>query len=209
MNPLNPRAHPSQQDLALCAGGELPRYRQWIVRYHLRQCARCEEDVQQFERVCAAIKRAPEAEGVAGIKAVGNWAALEREMIGNINVGVAAANCIENVRHRPRYAWRGFAAASALSAVFALGWFLNVPQHDTARILYTLRNAFSRPRIASSIVLQSTPRGICVRSQGATLTLFHPGTTNATVSLTGDSSVGVRYVDDETGQVTITNVYGE
>jgi hypothetical protein len=209
MNPLNPNAHPLQQDLVLHAGGELPRYRQWMVRYHLRQCARCEESVQQFERVSAAIKRAPDAEAIAGIKAVGNWAALEREMIGNINVGVAAANCIENVRRRRRYTWRGFAAASALVAVLALGWFLNVQQQDTARILSTLRGAFGRPRIASSIILQSTPRGICVRSQGAALTLFHPGTVNATASLTGDSSVGVRYVDDETGQVTITNVYGE
>ena len=67
MNPLHLNAHPSQQDLALCAGGELPPYRRWIVRYHLHRCVRCEESVQQFESVSAEIKRAPEAEAVAGV----------------------------------------------------------------------------------------------------------------------------------------------
>ena len=56
-------------------------------------------------------------------------------------------------------------------------------------------------------VVQTTPHGIAVRSQGATLTLLSPS--SATVSFSGASAVGARYIDDETGQITITNVYGQ
>jgi len=55
--------------------------------------------------------------------------------------------------------------------------------------------------------VRTTPQGIAVRSQGATLTLLNPS--SATVSLSGASAVGARYIDDETGQITITNVYGQ
>jgi hypothetical protein len=41
------------------------------------------------------------------------------------------------------------------------------------------------------------------------LTLLHPGATDVTVSVNGAGSVGARYVDDETGQVTIASVYGQ
>jgi len=50
---------------------------------------------------------------------------------------------------------------------------------------------------------------ISVHAQGATLTLLNPGATPVTVSLSGSSAVTASYVDDATGQVTITNVYGQ
>jgi hypothetical protein len=56
-------------------------------------------------------------------------------------------------------------------------------------------------------VLQSTPGGIAVRTQGATLTILHPN--SAVISLSGTSGVSARYFDEETGQVTITKVYGQ
>jgi hypothetical protein len=56
-------------------------------------------------------------------------------------------------------------------------------------------------------VLRSTPEGIAVRTQGATLTILHPR--SAVVSLSGSSAVAARYVDEDTGQVTIANVYGQ
>jgi hypothetical protein len=56
-------------------------------------------------------------------------------------------------------------------------------------------------------VLRSTPGGIVVRSQGGTLTILHPN--SAVVSLSGTAGVSARYIDEETGQVTITKVYGQ
>jgi len=56
-------------------------------------------------------------------------------------------------------------------------------------------------------VLRTTPDGITVRTESATLTIMHPP--SAVLSLSGASSVAARYVDEQTGQVTITKVYGQ
>jgi hypothetical protein len=63
-----------------------------------------------------------------------------------------------------------------------------------------------RPQIAGT-QLKTTPDGIAVRAQGATLTILHPA--SAVVSVSGPSSMSARYVDEETGQVTITKVYAQ
>jgi hypothetical protein len=62
------------------------------------------------------------------------------------------------------------------------------------------------PQLSTSVV-STTPEGIAVRAQGATLTILHPP--SAIVTLAGSSSLGARFVDEQTGQVTITNVYGQ
>jgi hypothetical protein len=71
------------------------------------------------------------------------------------------------------------------------------------------RAAVTRSHPANGIILETNPHGVSVRFQGASLTLLHPASARATASFTSSSSVGVRYVDDETGQVTIANVYGQ
>jgi hypothetical protein len=55
--------------------------------------------------------------------------------------------------------------------------------------------------------LKNTPDGIAVRTQGATLTIMHPR--SAVVLVSGPSSMSARYVDEDTGQVTITKVYAQ
>ena len=130
-------------------------------------------------------------------------------MTGNINVGVAAGRCIEKVGvHRLR-GWRGPLVIAGLSVVFIAGWFLNMPHRDTAQILSAFHSAWSGAQTRNGTIVQTTATGIAVRTQGAMLTLLHPGATDVTVSVSGTASVGARYVDDETGQVTITNVYGQ
>ncbi len=111
-------------------------------------------------------------------------------------------------RHRLR-SLRFTALAFVLTVVFVAGWLLNIPSEDSSRIVHALRSAWAGPQVAAGIILQTTPHGVSVRSQGASLTVLHPAAANVTASFTGGSSVAVRYVDDETGQVTITNVYGE
>jgi hypothetical protein len=84
----------------------------------------------------------------------------------------------------------------------------HIPSEQTQHLLATLRSVtgFERP-IPAGTVLRSTPEGIAVRTQGATLTILHPR--SAVVSLSGNSAVSARYVDEDTGQVTIANVYGQ
>ncbi len=201
--------HPSLEDLALLVGGEMPYVRRWQVEDHVHHCARCEHELEQFQAAHAELRRLAEAEMLTGYEAIGDWSRLEREMAGNISVGVAAGRAIGKVGHHRLHSWRVAALAGILAVVFAAGWMLNVPGEDAGRILGAFRTVWSGPRVAAGIILTTTPHGVSVRSQGAMLTVLHPASANVTASFTSNSSVAMRYVDDETGQVTIANVYGE
>jgi hypothetical protein len=201
--------HPSIEDLALFSRGDLNRIAGWRTARHVRHCAKCEDLCGRFRAAVEEVQRRASQQSLTGFEASANWGRLEREMVGNIKVGLAAAACIEHVPHRTFHGWRGAAAVAGLSLVFVTGWWMNVPRRDTEKVVTAIRTAFTPPQSASGTILQTTSDGIAVRSQGAMLTLLHPSASDVTVSVNGTSSVGARYVDDETGQITITNVYAQ
>ena len=199
--------HPSLEALALYSSSDLPFLTRWEVRRHVNRCALCEQQVLQFRSAKAELKREAASETLTGFEAIADWSRLEREMLGNIAVGLAAARCIDNVGRKRAFFSRS-ALVSALIALFVIGWMTHIPQDERNHLAQVFERwlGFSHPAIAGT-VLQSTPDGIAVRAQGATLTILHPR--SAVVSLSGTSAVAARYVDEETGQVTITNVYGQ
>jgi hypothetical protein len=200
-------SHPSAETLALHSSGDLPLIAGWRVRYHAARCPACARQIALFQSATAELKREAGAETLTGFEAIADWPSLEREMLGNIGVGVDAARCIEGVGKRRSWAVR-FALAAGLVLLFAAGWMTHIPSEQTQHLLATLRNftGFERPAPIGT-VLRSTPDGIAVRTQGATLTILHPR--SAVVSLSGSSAVAARYLDEDTGQVTIANVYGQ
>ena len=200
-------SHPSLETLALHSAGDLPLVAGWRARYHVAHCDECERHVHLFQSTTAELKREASSETLTGFEAIADWPSLEREMLGNIGVGVDAARCIEGVGKRSSWAVR-LAVATGLFLLFAAGWVTHIPSEQTQHLLATLRTftGFDRPA-PSGTVLRSTPEGIAVRTQGATLTILHPR--SAVVSLSGNSAVAARYLDEDTGQVTITNVYGQ
>jgi hypothetical protein len=127
-------------------------------------------------------------------------------MIGNIAVGVAAARCVDHVgQGRKILAWA--AAVAGLLLLFAAGWATHIPREQTEHIFAALHNWAARAPQATGTVLRSSPDGVAVRAQGSTLTLMHPR--SAVVSVSSTSGMEARYVDTETGQVTITSVYAQ
>jgi hypothetical protein len=209
MNRTTSGIHPSSEELALFSREELPFARRWQVKAHVHRCPVCEGEVEQFHAVVAALQEQAAAETLTDLKGAGDWSRLQREMVGNIKVGIAAAQCIEKRPGRRLRLWHLGALAATLSFVFVTGWLVNIPREETDRIVGAFRSGLSSAQTGTRIVLQTTPHGVSIRSQGATLTLLHPESVSATPSLAGNASVGVRYVDEETGQVTITNVYGQ
>ncbi len=204
---MEPVSHPSIDNLALYSAGDLPLVAGWRVRYHVAHCAECERQVLLFRAAATELKREASTETLTGFEAIADWPSLEREMMGNIGVGVDAARCIEGVGKRRSLVMR-FALLAALVALFVAGWITHIPSEQTQHLFATLRSftGFERP-VPAGTVLRSTPEGLAVRTQGATLTILHPR--SAVVSLSGSSAVAARYVDEDTGQVTIANVYGQ
>ncbi len=195
--------HPDSKSLALYSTGDLPWTSQLRIRHHVSRCAECESQVSRFRSSIVELRRQAAIETLPGF----DWSRVEREMLGNIAVGVAAARCIDNVGHR-RFFSHGFLLVAGLMVLFVIGWFTHIPREQNAHLMASLRRAIGgNVPAASATVLQTTPEGIAVRNQGGTLTLLHPG--SAIVSLSGDSTVTARYVDENTGQVTIAKVYGE
>lgn len=200
-------AHPRLETLALYSRGELPWRLRWRTGSHVKHCADCEQHVLLIRSSIEELKREAEAQTLTGFEAIADWARLEREMLGNIAVGVAAGRCVEKAG-RKRALLSKSALATALLALFVAGWLMRIPREQTEHWAVSLTQWMgAQRRQVADTVIQTTPDGIAVRAQGATLTIMHPR--SARVSLSGSSAVEARYVDTETGEVTITNVYGQ
>ena len=177
------------------------------IRQHLTVCSRCEQQVAAIRAGTVELRREAETETLTSFEAIADWNRLEREMVGNIAVGLAAARCIHHVKKRGKMLVSASVAAG-LTVLFALGWSTHIPREQTERIFRSIRGLAGNdlPQV-NGIVLRSLPEGVAVRSQGSMLTILHPRW--ARVAVTGNSGVEARFIDEETGQVTITSVYGQ
>jgi hypothetical protein len=204
------QVHPGAEQLALYSRNDLPWYKVWSMRRHLANCAACRSELSEARSSTSVLRRHAAAATLSSSEAIADWAMLEREMLANIKVGLDAARCIGPARHASMPKIRMALGACTLLALAALGWWMNVPREDTGRLEAALRRiAGFAPAPEPGSVVETSLMGISVRAQGATLTLLNPAATPVTVSLSGSSAVTASYVDDATGQVTITNVYGQ
>lgn len=203
----NTISHPAPEALALYLSGDLAFIPRLRLKAHLLECAACDQQLALFAQSLTELKREAASETLTAFEAIADWSSLEREMLGNIVVGVAAARCIENVGRKRAWIPR-LAVVGGLTSFFVGGWVSHIPREQTAHLASSLSRMVGigqTPRLGD--VVQTTPTGIAVRSEGVTLTILHPP--SAVVAVSGNSSVEARYVDEDTGQLTITNVYGQ
>jgi hypothetical protein len=200
--------HPQADALALYASGDVPWSVRWRIKRHVSNCASCAQQVESVRAAKAELKREAETQTLTGFEAIADWSRLEREMIGNIAVGVAAARCVDHVG-RGRTILLRAALVFALAALVIVGWITHLPREQTENLVGSFQRwaGLEKAGIVSGVVLGSSPRGVVVRAQGSTLTMMHPR--SAVISVSGSSAVEARYVDEETGQVTITSVYAQ
>jgi hypothetical protein len=199
--------HPSVPILALFSTGDLPWKTMWRLKRHVNRCEQCEQQVAEYRAAKVELRREAQTETLTAFEAITDWSVLEREMLGNIAVGVAAARCIEKVRRGRSWLIKASLAA-AVTTLFVAGWITHIPREQTEHLAASLRQiiGLDRPAYAGT-QLKNTPDGIAVRTQGATLTIMHPR--SAVVLVSGPTSMSARYVDEDTGQVTITKVYAQ
>jgi len=206
LSATQPGQHPTHRSLALYLGGDLPWLAKTKLRVHVRSCPRCQQYVGSLEEAQGELRREAEAQTLTGFEAIADWSRLEREMMGNIGVGVAAARCVDHVGHgRKLLTWT--AAVVGLILLFIAGWVTHIPREQTQHIFTAFQQWSGRAPQISGTVLRSSPDGVAVRAQGSTLTLMHPR--SAVISVSSTSGMEARYVDSETGQVTITSVYAQ
>ena len=210
MTSLITSVHPDALLLALYSRKDLPWRKRWSISRHVAVCESCASHLDELRSATSLLRRDAASATLSSFEAIADWPALEREMLANVKVGLDAARCIGPGRRAGSHRLRIALAVCGLFLFSAVGWWMNVPREQTDHLAASLRRIAGMPPIPQpGSVVQTSPFGISVRAQGATLTLLNPAATPVTVSLSGSSAVAASYVDDETGQVTITNVYGQ
>lgn len=189
------RKHPSPEQLALHAGGDLPAAGRLRVAWHLSRCPACAAEVRRLAesrgRLRAEAERLPE-----GL----DWAPLAREMRANIRLGLAADEAVKRSVPAPAGAgWRLAVVVSSMAFVAAAGWLLRAPQPQMTLPETALTES-------AQVVLDAQPDGLAVRQRGAELTLIGPARQPLTTTVSWDGSARARFLDAETGQVTLYDV---
>ena len=185
--------HPSQEVLALHAGGDLGWLARWKTARHLAGCQLCAGEVSAFVELRDML---PELKQIPEVP----WNRIAADMRGNIRVGLAAGECVRPSRQAERDTplFSGARATLALASVLALmvtGLVLEGPTPRMAK--------------ANEPMVQATVNGIQSRSGDQTFGLTHSGASSVTYTVGAQGTLGARYTDPETGNVTMTKVYVE
>lgn len=188
--------HPIPSTLALYAGQDLGGFARWRTERHLVRCGQCRGEVQAFaaaHRDLVALNELPAL----------SWNRLSGEMKANIRLGVAAGECVRGAPSAAVLGWFGImsatrtmAACAGLMALVAAGLFLERPRPAAV------------PAMAGQIaVLRATAGGIELNQGGQTLSLLHVRSADVTYFAGAQGSMRAGYVDSDTGNVTINNLY--
>jgi hypothetical protein len=190
--------HPDQAVLALHAGGDLGFFARWRLERHLTGCDRCRDEVDAFVATREIIPDLAEIPEVP-------WNRLAAEMKANIRLGLEAGECVRagDVPLRQTPLFTGMRAAVALASVVALlvtGIVLERPAPNPLTA------------IADDItIMQATDNGIQFRRGAQSFRLINPERLDpqqgVTYSTNVQGSVGARYLDLESGNVTINRVH--
>lgn len=182
--------HPNQAALSLYAGGDLGFFAHWRVERHLAKCEGCGEEVAAFQAMREIVTDLSEIPEVP-------WNRLAAEMKANIRLGLAAGECVRvgetPLRERPLFT--GVRAAVALASIITLA------------VTGLMLEPHARLNQDQHTVAQGIHDGIEVGEGDRAFRLMNAGATNVTLSAGADCSLGARYVDPNTGQVTKNKVY--
>jgi hypothetical protein len=192
--------HRTDNELALYAGGELDRWTRWPVAWHLRRCSICRKLVSEYRAVRGQWKA--EADAMPADVA---WDRLSAEMTANIRLGLAAGECVgpaPQAHSGQSSVWRPAYVLAGVMVVVGLAWFAN---SDKPQIPTNMVKAVPSAG-ESGVRLGITAAGLELRENGHVLTLKHPQDHEVAYGATMQT-VRARYVDSETGQVTINKLY--
>ena len=195
--------HPSIDNLALYTGGELPWWPRWTIGRHVGACAQCQDEVALFRDTAVSV-RLETGEMPAGVQ----WDRLAAEMRANVHLGIEASDAIS--AYGPKFdvgpvqgmSWRMAALTTGFVLLLSIGYWLNAAKKS---------EQIAAIRAPEPIVLEASERGVGMSDGVKRMELQVPKTNHraAVVTVSTIGSAGARYVDEETGQVTVNHVYVE
>jgi anti-sigma factor RsiW len=183
--------HPNQATLALHAGGDLGPLRRWLTARHLDRCAACRDEVAGYNEMRELLPELAELPEIS-------WNRMAAEVKANIRLGLEAGECVRSgdmpLRRASMSGWRAVVAFA--SVVMLVGGCL-VLERPAPMVAH-----------AAETSVESTREGIQARNGDEHLLgLMNGGAQKVTYTLDAQGSMGARYIDPETGSVTINTVY--
>ena len=201
--------HPLETDLALFISGDVGLWKRLAVRAHCSHCGDCRARIETYRLDRERSKR-DAAELPAGI----HWERLAAEMTANIRVGLAAGECVAPRKRAPLAwsfpGWRIAAAAAAVVVLLAGAWWLNLPASDAqslGKAMQALVHGRPNPVEERGPVVEASSRGIELRENGSAMAISEGGARPVSITVSAPGSASARYVDADTGSITITSVY--
>jgi hypothetical protein len=207
--------HLTETDVALYGTGDLPLWRRPLARLHASGCAVCRERIAAY-RMDQEFVRRMSRDLPRGL----NWDRLTVEMTANIRVGLEAGECVAR-RPQPRTlstGWRVATAAAGFTGLLISAWWLNMPASQSASLSRAVKKiAQVRPWRGGPILpledsgplVEVSAAGIQLRENGGALGVSQGLARPVSVTLSVQGAARARYLDQETGQVTITSVYAQ
>ena len=181
--------HIDEERLALFAGGDLGFFSRFVTARHVAGCEECRCRVGGYaalrQEICSA----------DAVSENLNWKQLEAEMRANIRLGLEAGACVAPARVHHHVNPRFAIAFASLCILAASGIALKV--HPVAK------------SADPASELQATRSGLEFRRGENSLTLLNHHGTVSEVSVGAQGEIRGRFVDGDTGSVTINNVYLE
>jgi anti-sigma factor RsiW len=183
--------HPSEAMLALFAGGDLGSLGRWRVERHVAACAECRREVSEFSELRAAVPAMMEPPEIS-------WTKLAVEMKANIRLGIEAGECVSGGRSEGS----GIFSVRALAVCGSLALLL------AAFLLERPIPRVEPMKASEAAFLESSGSGIQVKTGDQAIMLLNTRARDVNYLATGHA-MRARYVDTETGYVTINNVYAQ
>lgn len=186
--------HPGETSLALHAGGDLGVWARWRISRHAVLCAGCRTRIEAFRSA-----REQLLDDLAELPPELNWGRLAGEMKANIHLGLAAGECVAQIQPEPRPLFGRLAAVAAPALLLVLvGLLLQHPQPRPA----------AAPWVDGTLI-EANSGGIEMRQGDRMLSLRHPEAKDVTYLVNVEGGLRAGYVDSETGQITIQNLYAQ
>jgi hypothetical protein len=195
--------HATETDLALYAGRDLDFWARWRVSRHVRSCTECRAKVAAYQDQRTQLQHV-----ASELPPNVDWDNLAAEMTANIHLGLAAGECVAPAPKPVEFAaWRPAAVLAGVAVIVAAAWFA-----DFQSTINNTTNVAKAPAAVQKsvqqqgVLLEASATGIEFNDNGRVLSLQHPKDTDVTISM-NLNTVRARYVDSQSGQVTINNVY--
>jgi hypothetical protein len=186
--------HPSETSLALHASGDLGVWARWKISHHAVHCEECRTRIDAFRSAREQLR-----DEMAELPPEVNWGRLAGEMKANIHLGLVAGECVAQIQPEPRPLFGRLTAVAAPALLLVLvGLLLQHPQPRPA----------AAPWVDGTLI-EANRGGIEMRQGDRMMSLRHPEAEDVTNLVSVEGGLRASYVDSQTGQITIQNLYAQ